>query len=133
MGLGRDQVFIQGFSPMYYKKQGIPGPGTHEIAFNRTSVGTKFGKATIPALANSKFPGPGQYKIPTTVTDRGQFLISKYKWSGAPRIPLTSSSGRPTVRFEYRPSRKAFIQRPKHHPQAITRIWILSIQMVDTS
>lgn len=105
MGLGRDQVFIQGFSPVYYKKQGVPGPGTHEIVFNRTSVGTKFGKATIPAPANSKFPGPGEYRIPTTVTDRGQFLISKYKWSGAPRIPLTSSSGRPPIRFEYKHSR----------------------------
>lgn len=105
MGLSRDKVFLNGVHPEYNTKFMVPGPGFYQYKTRPTPIGTKFGTSNPPIPENLNFPGPGQYPLPATISKNGMYSVSKYKGSGAPRIPMTRADGQRAIRFSYVQSR----------------------------
>jgi hypothetical protein len=101
MKLSRDKVFLNGVHPEYNTKFMVPGPGFYQFKTKLTPIGTKFGTSNPPKPENMNFPGPGEYPLPATISKNGTYNVSKYKGSGAPRIPMTKADGQRAVRFSY--------------------------------
>lgn len=101
MGEGREKIFLNGVHPEYSTKFNIPGPGFYSYKAERTKVGTKFGKSVTHDPDNTNFPGPGQYPLPAAISGNGKYMVSRYRGSGAPRIPILKSDGSPASRFTY--------------------------------
>ena len=106
MGVGRDHVYLNGLHPEYYKKDAVPGPGQYPQQDQRSRTGIKFGKSVPPLPGKDNQPGPGEYPLPPSISNNGKYSISKFKGSGAPRIPALSSDGSQANRFVYNQGRQ---------------------------
>lgn len=121
MGLGREQIYMAGLGPITNTKSTVPGPGHYPFDARLTSIGTKFGTSEVAKPYNAEYPGPGKYIIPSGINKQGRYILSRFRDSGAPRIPMTNCVGGPASRFSYRTSMFMLTQTPKHRLLAFTK------------
>jgi len=99
-GLGRENIFLNGRHPDENTKFKQPGPGFYQHKDEKSHIGFKFDKSVASKAPNLEYPGPGQYVIPQTISKNGKYIISRFKDSGAPKIP-TFNPEKPSLRFGF--------------------------------